>query len=130
MPSKIFVKDREELNELIQGSRAPDFSRMIIDEIAVAIEKTSVHYVPGFFIYVTDMGTQIEITIDPQHFRDTIHKNIQRLEISERYEDCAFAMKVIKTLDEYESEDAVNDLLTDLNTELIKPKKRTRKKNS
>ncbi len=129
MQRRIRLETQQQLRDMIHGPEAPEFSRYIIDEIAVAIEHhNDPSYEPGFQIDVEDIAASLEIIIDPKEYRTTIEKNIAHLVAAERYEDCHYAMRVLSRLDEIESELAVSTLLEELDGELPKPKRRTRRR--
>lgn len=117
MARLIYLEDRKSLLDLIKGPNSPDFSRMIIDEIAVAVETPKSDYKPGFHIYVDGTANFIEISIDTKQYREILEKNLKHLEIAGRYEDCVFAKKVIDSLDLRESERDFELLLHELNQE-------------
>lgn len=126
---QIYLETSQQLREMVKGKNSSDFSFMIINEIALAIEHMhDINYVAGFIIIVGDLEGQFEITINSSHYRDTINANINKLVADERYEDCAFAMQILKRLDEIESENAAKELMTELNSELSTSSKKPRKK--
>jgi hypothetical protein len=127
---RIELETTKEFREMLQGKTASDFSKLIIEEVADALNYTSdPNYVAGFVISINDLPQYIEVTIDRSCYRDTIEKNLKRLEMDERYEDCHFAMQVLKRLDEIESENTVTELLTELNSEdVVKTKSRRKRK--